>query len=424
MLLGPPGLPSRHEGIRVLFEEIGEVEQAWTIEDVIAENDKVVVRATNTCMQETFFGVPGTGITQVFSATFILQFADGLVRNTWRNAADLQRLFQLEVIAAGTPAITRTDFHYGAHVCERFEIRPDSYAAALYAPRRYVLDTLLADAAARAGATVKRGARVVDVLKNEDHVASGVRWTESGRVFSADATLIIGADGRTSTIAHLVGAQKDHADSSAGGVLLAYWSGLERHAYQWFYDLGGTVGVIPTNGGQACVWVGMPASLFRAGPSSDAVYAQLLGRFAPTLDLSGGRQHGPIRGYPGAPGFVRRSSGPGWALVGDAGYFKDPITAHGITDALRDAELLARAVISAPHPGPQQAKQLRDYQNTRDALSSQLRVITDRIATYEWDLDEIQKPLPELGRAMRPEVATIQKFDENLDHPGGETAAA
>jgi hypothetical protein len=97
MFGGPPGLPSGHDGIRVLFEHIGEIEQTWTIEDVIAENDKVVVRATNTCVQESFFGVSGAGITQVFSATFILQFADGLVVNTWRNAADLQRLFQLGV---------------------------------------------------------------------------------------------------------------------------------------------------------------------------------------------------------------------------------------------------------------------------------------------------------------------------------------
>jgi ketosteroid isomerase-like protein len=95
MVGGPPNLPTGHEGIRVLFEHIGEVDQTWTIEDVIGEGDKVVVRATNTCVQESFFGVPGAGITQVFSATFILQFADGLVINTWRNAADLQRLFQL-----------------------------------------------------------------------------------------------------------------------------------------------------------------------------------------------------------------------------------------------------------------------------------------------------------------------------------------
>jgi len=95
MIGGPPALPTGHEGIRVLFEHIGEIEQTWAIESIIAENDMVAVRATNTCVQESFFGVPGANITQVFSATFILQFADGLVINTWRNAADLQRLLQL-----------------------------------------------------------------------------------------------------------------------------------------------------------------------------------------------------------------------------------------------------------------------------------------------------------------------------------------
>lgn len=92
---GPPDLPAGQEGIRVLFAHIGGVEQRWTIDDVIAEGDKVVVRATNHCEQDSFFGVPGRGIVQVFTATFTMQIADGLVAQIWRNAADLQRLFQL-----------------------------------------------------------------------------------------------------------------------------------------------------------------------------------------------------------------------------------------------------------------------------------------------------------------------------------------
>jgi predicted ester cyclase len=92
---GPPDLPAGQEGIRVLFAHIGGVEQRWTIDDVIAEGDKVVVRATNHCEQDSFFGVPGRGIVQVFTATFTMQIADGLVARIWRNAADLQRLFQL-----------------------------------------------------------------------------------------------------------------------------------------------------------------------------------------------------------------------------------------------------------------------------------------------------------------------------------------
>lgn len=92
---GPPDLPAGREGLRVLFDHIGGVQQRWTIDDVIAEGDKVVVRATNHCEQDSFFGVPGRGIVQVFTATFTMQIVDGLIAKVWRNAADLQRLFQL-----------------------------------------------------------------------------------------------------------------------------------------------------------------------------------------------------------------------------------------------------------------------------------------------------------------------------------------
>lgn len=92
---GPPDLPSGHEGLRVLFEHIGGVRQRWTIDDVIAEGDRVVVRATNHCEQDSFFGVPGGGLVQVFTATFTMQIVDGRIDRIWRNAADLQRLLQL-----------------------------------------------------------------------------------------------------------------------------------------------------------------------------------------------------------------------------------------------------------------------------------------------------------------------------------------
>ena len=92
---GPPNLPAGHTGVRELFRHIGQVEQTWTIEDVIAEHDKVVVRATNSCVQESFFGIDGRGKRQIFSAIFILRIVDRLVLETWRNADDLGRLFQL-----------------------------------------------------------------------------------------------------------------------------------------------------------------------------------------------------------------------------------------------------------------------------------------------------------------------------------------
>jgi predicted ester cyclase len=92
---GPPKLSSGADGIRELFATFGQIEQTWTIEDVIAEGDKVVVRAINTCSQESFLGIPAQGKRQTFTATFIHQIIDGKIVESWRNADDLGRLLQL-----------------------------------------------------------------------------------------------------------------------------------------------------------------------------------------------------------------------------------------------------------------------------------------------------------------------------------------
>jgi len=105
-------------------------------------------------------------------------------------------------------------------------------------------------------------------------------------------------------------------------------------------------------------------------------------------------------------GFLRRSFGPGWALVGDAGYFKDPITAHGITDALRDAELLSRAVARDTESA------LSEYQETRDLLSDALFDLTDEIAGYQWDLDSVKRMHLQMSEAMNREVAFLTELDE------------
>jgi flavin-dependent dehydrogenase len=114
------------------------------------------------------------------------------------------------------------------------------------------------------------------------------------------------------------------------------------------------------------------------------------------------------------PGFVRRAFGPGWALVGDAGYFKDPITSHGITDALRDAELLARAIISVAE-GDHEQGALASYQATRDRLSRSLFDTTDDIASFAWDIDKIPMLLLQLSDSMSDEVSWLRSLDTIAD---------
>ena len=114
---------------------------------------------------------------------------------------------------------------------------------------------------------------------------------------------------------------------------------------------------------------------------------------------------GKLKAFAGTAGFLRRAAGPGWALVGDAGYFKDPITAHGITDALRDAELLARAVME----GSDHA--LTSYQATRDELVRGLLDVTGRIASFEWSLEEAKELHLTLSREMNNEVRLLRTLD-------------
>ena len=102
---GPPDLPAGEAGVRQLFDSFGRIQQKWAVDEVIAEGRKVVVRATCTVEQDSFFGVPAVGRQQVFTATFIHDVVDGLITRTRRNADDLGRLLQLGArIIPGTRA--------------------------------------------------------------------------------------------------------------------------------------------------------------------------------------------------------------------------------------------------------------------------------------------------------------------------------
>jgi flavin-dependent dehydrogenase len=330
----------------------------------------------------------------------------------------LQRWNLLDaVVAAGTPAIRSTEFHYGDET-ETVDNRPGT--TPLRAPRRTLLDAVLQDAARAAGADVRHGVRVTRVLRDGAGAVTGVEFLDRGTRTRSEvrAGITVGADGRRSFVADAVQAPFERRGESSSAFLYTYWSGLDLQRYRWFYRPGVAAGVIPTNDGQVCMWAGAPSSRFHTElrGNLDVGYRRLLAEAAPELagELASGRPEGPIRGFPGMPGHLRRAAGAGWALVGDAGYFKDPITAHGITDALRDAELLARAVLATPRGAAERLDALQDYQQTRDALSEPLFALTERIASYRWDLAELRELLLALSQSMRPEVAALRDLDGAL----------
>jgi 2-polyprenyl-6-methoxyphenol hydroxylase-like FAD-dependent oxidoreductase len=315
--------------------------------------------------------------------------------------------------SAGTPAIRTTTFHYAGDEAIEVSIKELDGVDALYGPRRTVLDTVLVDAAMDAGAEVLHGHSVVDLLWSSEGRVRGAKISGADRhETEVAADLVIGADGLRSRVARILGADLDYAVSHSSASIYGYKKDLGLDGFQWFYNVGGAVGSIPTNDGDTCVFASLPPARFEEHRKNglEALYEEVLSDVSPDLAkrVAESESSGKLRAFPGVAGFLRRAYGPGWALVGDAGYFKDPLTAHGITDALRDAELLARAVVAGGDDA------LAGYQETRDDLVKGLLDVTDRIASFEWDLDEAKKDHLVLSREMNAEVDMLRTLDQEF----------
>ena len=316
------------------------------------------------------------------------------------------------VVATGTPAIRSTSFHYADRSIMRVAIQPSAGVDALYAPRRHLLDWLLVDAAAQAGVDVLTETTVTALRRDETGRVRGVHAVDrTGRAVELPASTTVGADGVRSTVAADVQAPVLRHGRTCSAVLYRYLDDVPADGYHWAYGSGAAAGLIPTNDGQTCVFVSTTPermrSLRRAGV--EQAFSRLLTRAAPALldIVVTATPSGRVHGWAGVPGYLRRSWGPGWALVGDAGYFKDPITTHGMTDALRDAELLAAVIAESAAGGQSEAAGFARYQRTRDRLSSRLFAATEDVAAYTWTTDRVQTLLRRVSAAMRDEVGHL-----------------
>jgi flavin-dependent dehydrogenase len=316
-----------------------------------------------------------------------------------------------EVLDSGAPAIRRVTFHAGGEsVCR--VIKEKSGVDLLVAPRRYVLDTILGAAAERAGAEMRFGVTVTGVRRDGRGRVTGVYGHDrAGAPVELGARHVVGADGLGSRVARSVGAAINEVGEPVadGAAQYAYYQGIPWAGFEFFVAPRSFAGVFPTHHGQACIWVCTPsadAKAVRRGARSRAeAFGELLRRSAPELAerLRHARRSSPVQGMLRQPNQLRQASGPGWALVGDAGYHRDAITAYGISDAFHHAELLALALDQALGgiTVEEEAAALAGYQRQRDQALREIFQITCGLAAFP--------PVPTFVQLQKQLSAAIDK---------------
>jgi 2-polyprenyl-6-methoxyphenol hydroxylase-like FAD-dependent oxidoreductase len=288
------------------------------------------------------------------------------------------------VIATGCPPVTAYRLDFGPFAIAG-QPRGVPGGTTAYAPRRTVLDALLVEAASAAGAEVREGYTVESLVVDDGRVR-GIRGRAGAGTSSVDsARVVIGADGVHSIVARAVDAEPYRAVPALEALYLAYWEDLPTDGeFQLYAREGRGFGFIPTNDGLTVAVVTWPADEF------DANRRDLLGNYLEAFEVDAEladrvadarRASNPVGML--MANFYRQSFGPGWALVGDAGYHKDAVTAQGISDAFRDAEAVASIVDAALSGGRPWDLGFADYQAGRDAATSAMFELTCQLASPE-----------------------------------------
>ena len=316
-----------------------------------------------------------------------------------------------QVLASGAPAIHQVTFHVGGESVTR-QVKQHAGVGLLVAPRRRVLDPILADAAQAAGAGIRFGVTVTGLRHDDGRVVGVTARDSAGVPLEFDARFVIGADGLRSRVARSVGASIDAAGPTDGVTHYAYYAGPAWQGHEFFVADGTFAGVFPTNDGEACIWVCSPArhadGIRRRAASLAGAFDEMLVEAAPELAarLRGARRTSPVRGSGQLPNQVRQAFGRGWALVGDAGYHRDAITGHGISDAFRDAELLAVALDGALRGELYETAALAGYQRQRNEALQEIFGITCALANYP-PVAEFVALQKRLSRAIEIEAGSL-----------------
>jgi 2-polyprenyl-6-methoxyphenol hydroxylase-like FAD-dependent oxidoreductase len=325
--------------------------------------------------------------------------------------AFLDRLGVTEQLrATGAPYVARTDTRIeDVHLDMELPLKPGDVGG-IASVRRWLLDPILADAAAQAGAQVRMGAQVTGLLREHGRV-TGVRVREDGRESDLRARLVVGADGRHSTVARLAGARRYNTTPNQR---LLFWRFFENadpemtflsHRWEDKFILG-----IPSDSGlyQVLLWPEM-AELERFRADRDAAFMEHARQCEPVAAaLASATPAGKTIGVYRWEGFFREASGLGWVLTGDAGHFKSPAPGRGIGDAFLQAQSLAPAIADA----------LEGPEETLDAATARWgRERKREFAEHYWlayDLEEagtVPAVLVEMMRRLQQQGQAGRFFD-------------
>ncbi len=261
-------------------------------------------------------------------------------------SAALKRWELLDKVLASDPGkADRVRFDMGEIVVTG-QFPPVDGITAVCSPRRYLLDTILVEAAAQAGAEVRQEFLVQELLWENGRVVGIRGQSKTGGSVTEHARIVIGADGRYSLVAKAVAAPSYDEQPTLTCGYYSYWAGVPLQGGEIYRRGKRLVGLWPTNDHLTLIYIAWPATEF------PTFRADVEGSYMATIDLvpalaervRQGQRAERISGSGEMPNYYRKPSGPGWALVGDAGYLKDPISAYGISDAFRDAELLTAAL--------------------------------------------------------------------------------
>ena len=296
------------------------------------------------------------------------------------------------IIASNCPPIAGFHFDFGGLVLSGSPPPLDDVKEA-YAPRRRVLDAILVDAAAAAGVEV-RAEFSVDELAYENGRVCGIHGRGKGTSGVVEkARIVVGADGMHSTVARLVGAAEYNVKPPLQGPYFSYWSGVQMKGFEFYPgSYRGAFGWM-TNDGLALIGVGFAAKDHPAVRADiEGNYHRAITEDAPGLAermQEGHREERFVGGL--VPNYFRKPFGPGWVLIGDAGYLKDPCTAEGITDAFHSAEMVTDAIDSGLSGRQPLDQALETYQQKRDDAALPLYEFTCQLATLAPPTAEMQQ---------------------------------